>query len=58
MGHFEGHDDAPGQCQAHRPTKHAQGYLRSHWTPPSGKYLTRIAPADTMVIDFGVKIDF
>jgi len=23
--------------------------------PPSGKYSPRIAPADTMVIDFGVK---
>jgi hypothetical protein len=23
--------------------------------PPSGKYLLRIAPADAMVIDFGVK---
>ena len=23
--------------------------------PPSGKYLSRIAPADTMVVDFGVK---
>jgi hypothetical protein len=32
-----------------------QGYLRSHWTPPLGKYLPRIAPADAMVIDFGLK---
>ncbi len=27
---------------------------RCHWTPPSGEYSPRIAPAD-MVIDFGVK---
>ena len=28
---------------------------RCHWTPPSGEYLPRIAPANAMVIDFGVK---
>jgi len=33
----------------------SQGYLRSHWTPPLGKYLPRIAPADAMVIDFWPK---
>ncbi len=32
-----------------------EGYPRCHCTPPSGKYLPRIAPADAMVIDFGVK---
>ena len=26
-----------------------------HWTPPSGEYLSCIAPADALVIDFGVK---
>jgi hypothetical protein len=26
-----------------------------HWTPPLGKYSPRIAPADALVIDFGVK---
>jgi hypothetical protein len=31
------------------------GYPRCHWTPPSGDYSPCIAPADTMVIDFGVK---
>ena len=54
MGHFEGYDNAPVQCWAHRPTKHVQGYLKSHWTPPVGDYLPRIALADAMVIDFGV----
>jgi hypothetical protein len=28
---------------------------RCHWTLPLGKYLPCIAPADAMVIDFGVK---
>ena len=31
--------------------------FRCNWTPPSGKYSPRIAPADAMVIDFGVKIE-
>ena len=55
MGHFDSHDDAPVQCRAHRPTKHVQGYPRCHWTPPSGDYSPRIAPADAMVIDFWPK---
>ena len=55
-----GHDDHADQavrCQGHCPTKHnIQGYLiRSHWTPTLGKYSPRVAPADTMVINFGVK---
>ena len=35
--------------------QHVQGYLRSHWTPPLGKYSPHIAPADAMVIDFWPK---
>jgi hypothetical protein len=31
------------------------GRSDSPWTPPSGNYLPRIAPADAMVIDLGVK---
>jgi hypothetical protein len=27
----------------------------SHWMPPSGEYSPRIAPADAMVINVGVK---
>jgi hypothetical protein len=38
--------------------KHVQGYLRSHWTPLLGEHLPRIALADAMVIDFGVKNRF
>jgi hypothetical protein len=37
--------------------KHVQGYLISHWTPPSGDYLPCIALADAMVINFCVKIE-
>jgi hypothetical protein len=44
-----------GWCRRHHPTKHVQGYLRGHWTPPSGKYLPRVASADAMVVYFGVK---
>jgi hypothetical protein len=54
-GHFDCHDNAPVQCQAHCLTQHVQGYLRSHWMPPLGKYSPRIAPADAMVINFVVK---
>jgi hypothetical protein len=27
------------------PMQHDQGYIRSHWMPPSGDYSLRIAPA-------------
>jgi hypothetical protein len=55
MGYFDGHDDAPVRCQAHRPTKNIQGYPRCHWAPPSGNCSPRIASADAMVINVGVK---
>jgi hypothetical protein len=42
---FEGLADAPEGYRRHRPMWHVQGYLGSHWTPPSGNYLLRIAPA-------------
>jgi hypothetical protein len=42
---MEGHGSAPGGYRRHRPMRHVQGYLGSHWMPPSGKYLLRIAPA-------------
>jgi len=32
-----------------------EGYPRCLWAPPSGKHSPRIAPADAMVINFGVK---
>ncbi len=51
-GHFDGHDDAPVQCQAHCLMEHIQGFTRSHWMLPLGNYSPRIALADAMVIDF------
>jgi hypothetical protein len=32
--------------------EHIQGFTRSHWMPPSGKCLRRIAAAAAMVDDF------
>ncbi len=55
-GHFDGHADQAVQHQSHRPWWQVYGYPRCHYTPPLGKYLPRIIPADVMVIDFGVKI--
>ncbi len=54
-GHFDGYDDAPVRCQAHHPMQHVRGYLRSHWSPPSGKYSPHIALVDAMVINFWPK---
>ena len=54
MGRFDGHVDAPVRYGVHRPMEHVQqGFMRSHWTSPSGKNSPCIAPADAMVvIDF------
>jgi len=35
-----------------RPMEHIPGFTRSHWMPPSGECLRRIAPAATMVDEF------
>ena len=42
---FDGHSGAPEQHRWHRLMQHSQGYSGSHWMPPSGNYLLRIAPA-------------
>jgi hypothetical protein len=52
VGRFDGHADAPVRYGVHRPMEHVQGFMRSHWTPPSGENSPCIAPADAMVIDF------
>jgi hypothetical protein len=44
-GRFDGRGGAPEQYRQHRPMRHVQGYSGSHWTPPLGNYLLRIAPA-------------
>jgi hypothetical protein len=51
-GDFDCHTDAAVQHGAHRPIEHVQGFTRSHWMPPSGECLCRIAPAATMVDEF------
>jgi len=40
---FYGHGDAAVQRGAHLPMEHIQGFTRSHWMPPSGECLRRIA---------------
>jgi hypothetical protein len=44
---FDGHGGPRVQYEAHCLMQHVQGYSRSHWMPPSGNYLLRIAPAAT-----------
>jgi hypothetical protein len=44
-GYFDHKGGAPGQYRWHYPMRHVQGYLGSHWTPPSDDYLPRIALA-------------
>jgi hypothetical protein len=44
-GRFDGHSGAPERYRRHRPMQHVQGYSGSHWTPASGDYSLRIAPA-------------
>jgi hypothetical protein len=47
-GDFDCHVDAVIRCNGHLPMEHIQGYTGSHWMPPSGKCLRRIAPAAAM----------
>jgi hypothetical protein len=37
-GRFDGYGNAPVRNRAHHPMEEVQGFTRSHWTPPSGKY--------------------
>ena len=50
---FDSLGDPPLQYPAHHPMEDVMSYIRGHWTPPSGNYLHRIAPATAMVIGFG-----
>jgi hypothetical protein len=54
-GHFNDHAHVGVKYSTHCLMQHVQGYLRSHWTLPSGKYLHPIVPTATMVINFGMK---
>jgi hypothetical protein len=41
-GHVDGHGDAPVRNHAHRQMEEVQqGFTRSHWMPPLGKYYVR-----------------
>jgi hypothetical protein len=44
-GRFIGPADAPWQCWVHFPMEEIQGFGRSHWKPPFGKYPLCIALA-------------
>jgi hypothetical protein len=46
-GRFDGHSSALEQYRRLCPMRHVQGYSGSHWMPPFGIYLLRIAPAAT-----------
>jgi hypothetical protein len=37
-GRFNGHGDALVRNRAHCPMEEVQGFTRSHWMPPLGKY--------------------
>jgi hypothetical protein len=50
-GRFDGHANAPVQCNAHCLMEHNQGFMQSHWPLPLGKCTHHIAPAAAMVID-------
>jgi hypothetical protein len=39
-GHFDCHCNAPGHNRAHRPMEEVQGFTRSNWMPPSGKFMS------------------
>ena len=51
-GNFGCHGNAAVRRRAHRPIEHIEGFTRSHWMPPSGKCLRRIAPSAAMVDEF------
>ena len=51
-GNLYCHVDAAVRREAHRLIEHIQGFIWSHWMPPSGECLCRIAPAAAMVNGF------
>jgi hypothetical protein len=51
-GDLDCHTDAVVRLESHRPLEHVHGFTRSHWMPPSGECLRRIAPAAVMVNKF------
>ncbi len=51
-GDFNCHADAAVQPGAHCLMEHVQGFIWSHWMPPLGDCLRRIAPVAAMVDEF------
>jgi hypothetical protein len=51
-GNFDCHGDGSVRRGTHHPMEHIQGFIRSHWMPPSVECLRRIAPAAAMVDEF------
>jgi len=51
-GNFDCHADAAVRRGVHCPIEHIQGFTGSHWMPPSGMCLHRIASAAAMVDGF------
>ena len=51
-GDFDSHGDAAVRREVHCPMEHIPGFTQSHWMPPSGECLRRIAPAAAMVDNF------
>ena len=51
-GNFDCHADAAVRRGAHLPIEHVQGITWSHWMPPLGEFLRRVASAAVMVDEF------
>ena len=51
-GDFDCHADAAVRRGVHLPIEHTQGFTWSHWMPPLGECLCRIAPAAAMDNEF------
>ena len=49
---FDCHGDAAIRRDPHHLMNHIQGFTGSHWMPPFGECLRRIAPAAAMVNNF------
>jgi hypothetical protein len=45
-GSFDGHGDVPVHYRVHRSMEEVQGFTRSHWTPPLGKYYVQLYKRD------------
>ena len=54
-GNFDCYMDAAVWWGVHCPMEHILGFTKSHWMPPLGKRLRRIAPTAATVDDCGCK---